>query len=133
MYLNEYSSTLPVPFTKSVTHLGYHCIGPTITPVKIKALRRWLATDWPLQQAREHLKLLAGGQRLDLLCLLTRETELCVCDLADMLRTTVSAVSHQLRILRERGLVTNRRDAQTIYYRLTKRAQRLLRHSLENR
>ena len=67
-----------------------------------------------------------GARRLDILYLLTRETELCVCDLADILSTTVSAVSHQLRILREHGLVDPRRHGQTIFYSLTERGTTLV-------
>lgn len=132
MYLNDCSNTIPVPFTRSVTHLGYNCIGPTITPAKIETLQRALASDRRLLTARRRLLALGSGRRLDALYLMTREPELCVCDLSDMLRTTVSAVSHQLRRLRQHGLVTNRRDAQTVYYRLTPIGRRLLRRTLED-
>ncbi len=44
--------------------------------------------------------------------------EMCVCDLADLLGVTKSAVSHQLKILKMLNLVKNRREAQTIYYSL---------------
>lgn len=118
--------------TRQVRHFGYHCIGPTITPAKIKKLQEALASDQGLRATKRRLTLLAGGRRLDILYLLIREPELCVCDLADMLQTTVSAVSHQLRLLRERGLVRPRRDAQTIYYRLTPVGRRLLRRTLED-
>jgi DNA-binding transcriptional ArsR family regulator len=47
--------------------------------------------------------------------------------MADILGTTVSAISHQFRILRGHGLVSSRRDAQTIYYSLTKQAGQQLR------
>ncbi|MDO4345341.1 MAG: metalloregulator ArsR/SmtB family transcription factor [Eubacteriales bacterium] len=44
--------------------------------------------------------------------------ELCVCDIADVLGMTQSAISHQLRILKEKHLVKFRRDGKTIYYSL---------------
>lgn len=44
--------------------------------------------------------------------------ELCVCDLAALLGTSVSAVSHQLRTLRGLRMVTHRRAGRQIYYRL---------------
>jgi DNA-binding transcriptional ArsR family regulator len=44
--------------------------------------------------------------------------ELCVCDLAVVADLSVSAVSHQLRLLRDRDLVTARRDGRMVYYRL---------------
>lgn len=44
--------------------------------------------------------------------------ELCVCDLAEVAGISQSGVSHQLRLLRDRGLVTSRRDGQRAVYRL---------------
>lgn len=43
--------------------------------------------------------------------------EMCVCDLAAFLDVSESSVSHQLRLLRTTGLVTNRRDGNVLYYR----------------
>ncbi|MBC8322207.1 MAG: helix-turn-helix transcriptional regulator, partial [Candidatus Marinimicrobia bacterium] len=45
--------------------------------------------------------------------------ELCVCDLADILEMDVSAISHQLKNLKEKGFLKKRRDGLTIYYRLS--------------
>lgn len=44
--------------------------------------------------------------------------EMCVCDLAAHLESSESAVSHQLRLLRQMALVSNRRQGQVLYYRL---------------
>jgi ArsR family transcriptional regulator, lead/cadmium/zinc/bismuth-responsive transcriptional repressor len=44
--------------------------------------------------------------------------ELCVCDIALVLGMSVSALSHQLRFLRERGAVERRKDGRIAYYRL---------------
>jgi ArsR family transcriptional regulator len=46
------------------------------------------------------------------------EQELCVCDIALVLGMTVSALSHQLRYLRERGAVEGRKDGRIVHYRL---------------
>ena len=46
------------------------------------------------------------------------ESEMCVCDLAALLEVTESAISHQLRILRQLKLVANRREGPILYYRL---------------
>ena len=46
------------------------------------------------------------------------EQELCVCDIALVLGMTVSALSHQLRYLRERGAVHGRKDGRIVHYRL---------------
>jgi ArsR family transcriptional regulator len=44
--------------------------------------------------------------------------ELCVCELQEVCEVSQSAVSHQLRLLRDRGLVRARRDGQRAVYRL---------------
>jgi DNA-binding transcriptional ArsR family regulator len=46
------------------------------------------------------------------------EHELCVCDIALVLGMSVSALSHQLRFLRERGAVERRKSGRIVYYRL---------------
>lgn len=46
------------------------------------------------------------------------DRELCVCDIALVLGMSVSALSHQLRMLRERGAVSRRKDGRIAYYRL---------------
>ena len=46
------------------------------------------------------------------------ESEVCVCDLAKVLNMTQSAVSHQLRILKQNKLVKSRRDGKSIFYSL---------------
>lgn len=45
-------------------------------------------------------------------------SEMCVCDLAQILNMTQSAISHQLRVLKQMDLVKNRRDGKTIFYSL---------------
>ncbi|MEE0970424.1 MAG: metalloregulator ArsR/SmtB family transcription factor [Clostridia bacterium] len=44
------------------------------------------------------------------------ESELCVCAIAELLGMTQSAISHQLKVLRESHLVGYRREGKTIYY-----------------
>ena len=46
------------------------------------------------------------------------QAELCVCDLAEVVGMTQSAVSHQLRILKQMKLVKNRREGKTVFYSL---------------
>lgn len=45
-------------------------------------------------------------------------SEMCVCDIAEVLEMTPSAISHQLRVLKQARLVKNRREGKTIYYSL---------------
>lgn len=44
--------------------------------------------------------------------------EMCVCDIASALEMTHSAVSHQLKILRDNDVVTSRKDGKTVFYSL---------------
>lgn len=104
---------------KRIVKIGkYRCLGPTITEGKIKSLQKILAEDQSLQDFEKLCKILSGKTRFQILWLLNREKELCVCDLTDVLKTTISAVSHQLRVLKRTNLVKIRREGQTIYYSL---------------
>ena len=62
-------------------------------------------------------KVLSDPTRLKMIIGL-RDGEMCVCDLAAFLGLTESAISHQLRLLRDQALVKKRRDGQTLYYSL---------------
>jgi ArsR family transcriptional regulator len=97
---------------------GFKCLGPTITPERILHLRQDVEQNEDLERLRAVFHALGGRMRLRILYLLHREPELCVCDLADILDESVSAVSHQLRVLRRYDLVKTRRDAKTIFYSL---------------
>ncbi|MGD8353311.1 MAG: metalloregulator ArsR/SmtB family transcription factor [Pseudomonadota bacterium] len=83
-----------------------------------------------IKRAREHslgprnidllartFKVMGDPTRLKILWALQHE-EMCVCDVAALLGVTESAVSHQLRTLRNLDLVANRRDGTVLYYRL---------------
>lgn len=72
------------------------------------------------------LELASNNVRLKILYLLYIEKRLCVCDLSDILRITVSAVSQHLRKLKDRRLIKTDREAQTIFYSLTKEYERVL-------
>ena len=74
------------------------------------------------------LKGFADGTRLRLLCLL-RGREVCVHELVEALDMSQSAVSHQLRVLRDARLVSHRREGRHVYYRL---ADDHVREMLEN-
>ena len=52
-----------------------------------------------------------------ILCILL-QSEMCVCDLAQTLNMTQSAISHQLRMLKQMKLVKSRREGKTVFYSL---------------
>jgi len=95
------------------------CIGPTLARDEIAAVRKSLEFAPELEEAAQLFNLASNSTRLKILFLLDRLKELCVCDLAEMLGVSVSAVSQHLAKLRAYGLTPTRRDAQTIYYRLS--------------
>ena len=74
-------------------------------------------TDATALALAETFRVLGDTTRVRILDVLSR-AEVCVCDLAAMLRLTESAVSHQLRLLRSLRLVRSRRDGRHIYYTL---------------
>ena len=73
--------------------------------------------DETLYRLAELFKVFGDPTRIRILHSLT-ENELCVQDIADRLSMTQSAISHQLRILKQAALVRFRRDGKTIYYSL---------------
>lgn len=65
----------------------------------------------------ELFKVFGDSSRTKILCVLF-ESELCVCEIAQLVQMTQSAVSHQLRILKQARLVRSRREGKTVYYSL---------------
>lgn len=65
----------------------------------------------------ELFKVFGDSTRIRILFVLF-EAEVCVCDLAAALRMTQSAVSHQLRILKQSKLVKSRREGKSVFYSL---------------
>ncbi|MBU3839744.1 MAG: metalloregulator ArsR/SmtB family transcription factor [Candidatus Ruminococcus intestinipullorum] len=70
-----------------------------------------------LRLLADFFKVFADTTRIKILCVLF-QSEMCVCDLAQTLNMTQSAISHQLRILKQMKLVTNRREGKTVFYSL---------------
>ena len=101
-----------------IKNRAYKCLGPAITPQKIRDLQKNLRENKTLAKSIGFNSILAGEMRAQIIYLLGRENWLCVCDLADILATTVSAVSHQLRVLRKAGLVRTKKEKKVVYYTL---------------
>jgi len=76
-----------------------------------------------LNNITDMMAMFSNPTRMKILYCLSKTEELCVCDLADILQAEISAISHQLRKLKDRGLVQNRRDGLTIYYSKTDNSQ----------
>ncbi|MDD2494161.1 MAG: metalloregulator ArsR/SmtB family transcription factor [Tissierellia bacterium] len=65
----------------------------------------------------ELFKVFGDSTRIKILWALD-EVEMCVCDIAVLLNMTQSAISHQLRVLKQAKLVKNRKEGKVVYYSL---------------
>lgn len=81
------------------------------------ALEESLPSSEVVTATERLLKGFADETRLRILCLL-RDREVCVHEIVDALEMSQSAVSHQLRVLRDARLVAHRREGRHVYYRL---------------
>lgn len=70
-----------------------------------------------LSDLSDFFKVIGDGTRIKILWALD-ENEMCVCDLANLLNMTKSAVSHQLRALRDNNLVKFRKSGKEVFYSL---------------
>jgi DNA-binding transcriptional ArsR family regulator len=93
--------------------------GRLMTGEEITAVRRKLQETPGLEKTCELFNLVGSATRLKLLYLLESETDLPVGDLAERVGVSMSSVSQHLAKLRMYGLVAARREAQSLYYRLT--------------
>jgi|ERR1041385_1876935 DNA-binding transcriptional ArsR family regulator len=84
---------------------------------KVLSARKALHNDTMTVDLSETFKILSDPTRLKIVLALTKE-ELCVCDIAALLSMTDSAISHQIRLLRNHRLVKYRRNGKMAYYSL---------------
>lgn len=93
------------------------CQAACVHDERIAEVRAGMASEADLQGLAELFKTLGDLTRVRILEALSR-AELCVCDLAEVLGLTQSAVSHQLRVLRAAKLVRYRREGKNAFYSL---------------
>ena len=84
----------------------------------LQKVRQELPADELLCDLSDLFKIFGDTTRIKILYALL-ESEMCVCAIADLLGMTQSAISHQLRILKDADLVGKRRQGKTIYYFLS--------------
>ncbi len=84
----------------------------------IKEVYDSMPDDEALFDLAELFKIFSDSTRIKILYSLLI-SEMCVCDIATLLGMSQSAISHQLRILKQSGLVKYRRDGKTIFYSLS--------------
>ena len=93
------------------------CTVRRIHPDRIALARAGALPYREIERLALTFKVLGDETRLKIVIAL-QNGEMCVCDLAALLALSESAISHQLRRLRELALVRNRREGQILYYRL---------------
>lgn len=76
-----------------------------------------MPTDEFLSDLADLYKIFGDSTRIKIMFSLYEE-EMCVCAISELLGMTQSAISHQLKVLKDAKLVANRREGKTIYYRL---------------
>lgn len=84
---------------------------------KVKRVVEQMPNDELMFGVAELFKVFGDSTRTRILSALF-VSEMCVCDLADVLGMTKSAVSHQLRVLRQTKIVKARRNGKEVYYSL---------------
>ncbi|MFN8459805.1 MAG: metalloregulator ArsR/SmtB family transcription factor [Anaerolineae bacterium] len=93
------------------------CAETIIDREKVKQAEQTLLDGLTATFLADTFKALADPTRLRLISTLLH-TELCVCDLAATLGMTQSAISHQLRLMRDMRLVKSRKEGRMVYYTL---------------
>lgn len=83
----------------------------------VELVRSRLPEENSLYNLAELFKIFGDSTRIRILSALF-ESEMCVCDISYLLNMTQSAISHQLRILRQSKLVKGRKDGKIVYYSL---------------
>ena len=94
-----------------------HCGHEEVHEELLCAVRAKMPQEEELYDLSELFKVFGDSTRIRILFVLF-EAEVCVCDLAAALGMTQSAVSHQLRILKQSKLVKARREGKSIFYSL---------------
>ena len=86
-------------------------------PDVVGAVRTELPHEETLLTLADLFRVFGDSTRIKILYVLL-DRELCVCDIASLLSMTVSAISHQLRVLKNAKLVRFRRSGKTVFYAL---------------
>ncbi len=94
-----------------------HCEYRHIHEGLIRQVHEQMPDEELLYDLAELYKVFGDSTRIKILYVLF-ESEMCVCDIAQLLNMSLSAISHQLRVLKQAQLVKFRRDGKTVFYSL---------------
>lgn len=84
----------------------------------LKMIKKDMPEDELLQDLGDLFKVFGDTTRIKIMYALY-EGEMCVCAISELLNMTQSAISHQLKTLKDANLVSARRDGKEIYYSLS--------------
>lgn len=102
---------------KATQSVGDDCEIQFIDEKKVKNVRKAMKSVAAVSALAETFKILGDSTRIKIAFALSKE-ELCVCDIANLLGVSQSAVSHSLRVLRQMKLVKFRKEGKIAYYSL---------------
>ncbi len=94
------------------------CAVPCFKEELVTEIKGWLPDDFEIRRLATLHGAFADPSRLKILLALS-QGELCVCDVSHVVGLSISATSHQLRLLRNLNLVSYRNDGKMAYYTLT--------------
>ncbi|MCI8270278.1 MAG: helix-turn-helix transcriptional regulator [Lachnospiraceae bacterium] len=83
----------------------------------VDKVEKVMPDEQQLLDLSEFFKVFGDSTRIKILYVLS-QAEMCVCDIATLLQMGQSAISHQLRVLKQMRLVTFRREGKTVFYKL---------------
>jgi ArsR family transcriptional regulator len=101
------------------------CETEFVDVARVNAVRESLPAADVIAELSDIFKVLGDPTRLRIVSALG-VAELCVCDLANLLGSSISAISHQLRVLRNLKLVKHRKEGKMVYYSLDDECVRTL-------
>ena len=91
-----------------------------VDKVRVDAVKKQMLKDEEINRLGETFGILSDSTRIKIIFALSRK-ELCVCDISNLLNVSMSAISHQLRILRNARLVKYRKQGKMVFYSLDDR------------
>lgn len=101
----------------AVHNNGTECGCNIIHEGTVRKVQKQMPGDTEIDYMSELFKSFGDPTRLKILFALSKE-EMCVCDIAALLNMSQSAISHQLRVLRNVRLVKNQKIGKSVYYSL---------------
>jgi len=108
------------------------CDVPEVHQERIAELREHMPDENELCELADLFKVFGDSTRIRILFVLF-EAEVCVCDLAETLNMTQSAISHQLKLLKQSKLVKGRREGKSVLYSLAdEHVRTIIRQGMEH-